>query len=139
MGFTTLVGEENKGHHHDRGEMLSIHWTPAMNRHLIDLLLDQALGGNKIGHVFMPEAWSQIVAMFNFKFGYHYYEDALNSQARHLRGQYKDIKILLEQNGFSWDDTREMVVAEDYVWDAYMKVNFYISLIFCSTCIMNFI
>ncbi|XWS42424.1 hypothetical protein CRYUN_Cryun16bG0013100 [Craigia yunnanensis] len=116
-------GEENKGHHRDRGEMLITHWTPAMNRHLIDLLLNQALGGNKIGHVFIPEAWTQIVAMFNVKFGCHYDEDALKSQARHLRRQYNDIKILLEQNGFSWDDTREMVIAEDYIWDAYMKAH----------------
>ena len=137
MGFTTLVGEENKGHRRDRGEVPITHWTPAMNRHLIDLLLNQALGGNKIGHVFIPEAWTQIVAMFNVKFGCHYDEDALKFQARHLRRQYNDIKILLEQNGFSWDDTREMVIAEDYIWDAYMKVIFHIFLIFCSNCVMN--
>ncbi|XVF06136.1 hypothetical protein REPUB_Repub06bG0021600 [Reevesia pubescens] len=117
------TGEDNKGHYRDRGEMLSTHWTPAMNRHLIDLLLNQTLGGNKIGHVFIPEAWTQIVAMFNVKFGCHYDEDTLKSQARHLRRQYNDIKMLLQQNGFSWDDTREMVIAEDYIWDAYMKAH----------------
>ncbi|XWS58224.1 hypothetical protein CRYUN_Cryun08bG0016300 [Craigia yunnanensis] len=117
------TGEENKAHRRDRGEMLSTHWTPAMNHHLIDLLLNQALGGNKIGYVFIPEAWTQIVAMFNVKFGCLYDEDALKFQARHLRRKYNDIKILLEQNGFSWDDTREMVVAEDYIWDAYIKAH----------------
>ncbi|XVF57409.1 hypothetical protein PTKIN_Ptkin06aG0203100 [Pterospermum kingtungense] len=121
--LSAWTGEENKGHYHGRGEMPSTHWTQAMNRHLIDLLLNQALGGNKIGHVFIPEAWTQIVPMFNAKFGCHYDEDALKSQARHLRRQYKDTKILLEQNGFSWDDTREMVIAEDYVWDAYMEAH----------------
>ncbi|MBA0680852.1 hypothetical protein Goari_012529 [Gossypium aridum] len=115
------TGEENRGHLHDRDEMLGPHWTPAMNRHLIDLLLNQALGGNKIGHAFVPEAWNQIVAMFNVKFGCHYDEEALKSQARHLRRQYNNIKILLEQNGFSWDDKREKVIAADHVWDAYMK------------------
>ncbi|KAE8711519.1 Detected protein of unknown function [Hibiscus syriacus] len=119
----TWIGEENKGHLNDRDEMLSTHWTPAMNCHLIDLMLNQALGGNKIGHVFIPEAWKQIVAMFSIKFGYHYDEEALKSQARHLRGQYNSIRILLEQNGFSWDDAREKVIAADYVWDAYMQAH----------------
>ncbi|KAK8995390.1 hypothetical protein V6N11_069824 [Hibiscus sabdariffa] len=118
-----LLGQENKGHLHDGDEMVGTHWTPAMNCHLIDLLLNQALGGNKIGHVFIPEAWEQIVAMFNAKFGCRYDEEALKSQARHLRKQYYDIKILLEQNGFSWDDAREKVIAADYVWDAYMKAH----------------
>lgn len=116
--------------------MLGPHWTPAMNRHLIDLLLNQALGGNKIGHAFVPEAWNQIVAMFNVKFGCHYDEEAFKSQARHLRRQYNNIKILLEQNGFSWDDKREKVIAADHVWDAYIKVNFHTSLIFCHHCVM---
>ncbi|XVE62974.1 hypothetical protein DITRI_Ditri06bG0162500 [Diplodiscus trichospermus] len=117
------TGKENEGHHRDRGEMLSTHWTPKMNRYLIDLFLKQALGGNKIGTMFMPESWTEIVAMFNVKFGCHYDEDALKSQARHLRRQYNNINILLEQNGFSWDDTREMVIAEDYIWDAYLKAH----------------
>ncbi|KAE8732783.1 hypothetical protein F3Y22_tig00001731pilonHSYRG00009 [Hibiscus syriacus] len=118
----TWIGEENKGHLHDTDEMVSTNWTPALNCHLIDLL-NQALGGTKIGHVFIPEAWKQIVAMFNVKFGCHYDEEALKSQARHLRGQYNCIKILLEQSGFSWDDAREKVIAADYVWDAYMKAH----------------
>ncbi|XVF31304.1 hypothetical protein REPUB_Repub16aG0134400 [Reevesia pubescens] len=117
------TGEENKGHHCDRGEVLSTLWTPAMNCHLIDLLLNQALGGNKICHVFLPEVWTQIVATFNVKFGCHYDEDALKSQAKHLKRQYNDIKILLDQNGFSWDDTQEMVIAEDFIWDAYIKAH----------------
>ncbi|EOY11394.1 Uncharacterized protein TCM_026587 isoform 1 [Theobroma cacao] len=120
------TGEQNEDHLCDRREMLSIHWTPAMNRYFIDLLLNQALGGNKIHHMFIPEAWTQMVAMFNVKFGCQYDEDALKSQARDLRRQYNNIKILLEQNGFSWDDTREMVIAEDYIWDTYIKAHPYI-------------
>ena len=40
-----------------------------------------------------------------------------------MRRQYNDIKVLLDQSGFSWDETGEMVTAEDYVWDSYTKVN----------------
>ncbi|OMO62471.1 hypothetical protein CCACVL1_22808 [Corchorus capsularis] len=120
------TGVENNGHRSDRGQILGRDWTSAMNCYLTDLLFNQALGGNKIGHSFVPEAWSEMVAMFNLRFGCNYDEDALKSQARHLRRQYNDIKILLEQNRFSWDATREMVIAEGYVWDAYIKEHPYI-------------
>jgi hypothetical protein len=94
-----------------------------MDRYLIELLQDQVLRGNKIGHGFVAEAWIAMVRLFNAKFGSHYDKDALRNRYKHLRRQYNDIKVLLDQNGFSWDETGEMVTAEDYVWDFYTKVN----------------
>jgi hypothetical protein len=94
-----------------------------MDRYLIELLQDQVLRGNKIGHGFVAEAWIAMVRLFNAKFGSHYDKDALRNRYKHLRRQYNDIKVLLDQSGFSWDETGEMVTAEDYVWDSYTKVN----------------
>ncbi|PQQ09203.1 uncharacterized protein Pyn_31348 [Prunus yedoensis var. nudiflora] len=33
------------------------------------------------------------------------------------------IDLMLDQNGFSWDNTRQMVIADRYAWDAYVKVH----------------
>ncbi|KAI7998152.1 L10-interacting MYB domain-containing protein [Camellia lanceoleosa] len=95
------------------------YWTPPMDRCLIDLLLDQVHKGNKIGQTFISQAWNDMVASFNAKFKSHYDRDVLKNRYKHLRRQYNDVKVLLEQNGFSWDETREMVTAEDHVWDTY--------------------
>ena len=95
----------------------------------IELLQDQALRGNKIGHGFVAEAWIEMVRLFNAKFGSHHDKDGLRNRYKHLRGQYNDIKVLLDQSGFSWDETEDMVTAEDYVWDSYTKVNFYLLIL----------
>ena len=36
--------------------------------------------------------------------------------------QYYDMKNLLEERQFSWDETQQMVTAYDDVWDTYVKV-----------------
>ncbi|KAL7235113.1 hypothetical protein ACSBR1_018576 [Camellia fascicularis] len=97
------------------------YWTLPMDHYLIDLLLDQVLRGNKIGHAFITQAWNEMVKSFNSKFGSHYDKEVLKSRYKHLREQYNDLKILLDHNGFSWDETQEMVTAEEYVLDSYTK------------------
>lgn len=97
-------------------------WTPPMDRCFIDLLLDQVHKGNRIGQTFISQAWIDMVTSFNAKFKSHYDKDVLKNRYKHLRKQYNDVKILLEQNEFAWDETREMVTAADHVWDAYTEV-----------------
>lgn len=96
-----------------------------MDRCFIDLLQDQVHKGNRIGQTFISQAWIDMVTSFNAKFKSHYDKDVLKNRYKHLRKQYNDVKILLEQNEFAWDETREMVTAADHVWDAYTEVNFY--------------
>lgn len=97
-----------------------------MDRYFIDLLQNQALIGNKIGHELTTEAWVELTRLFKAKFGSQYDDSILKNQFNHLRARYNDIKFLLEQSGFSWDETRDMVTAEDCVWDSYTKVNFHL-------------
>nr|DAD28740.1 TPA_asm: hypothetical protein HUJ06_030208 [Nelumbo nucifera] len=99
------------------------YWTPPMDRYFIELLLDQVHRGNKIGHTFISQAWIDMVTLFNAKFGSRHDKDVLKNRYKHLRRQYNDINILLEQSGFSWDETRQMVTADDHVWDAYIKAH----------------
>lgn len=97
-------------------------WTPPMDRYLIDLLLDQVYKGNKVGQTFISQAWVDMATSFNVKFNSHHDKDVLKNRYKHLRRQHNDIKFLLGQTGFTWDETREMVTAEDNIWDAYIKV-----------------
>ena len=126
ISFTFLAAEEKEARTSSNSECLGTNWTSTMDCYPIELLLDQVLRGNKIGHKFVSEARIEMVRLFNAKFGCRHEKDGLRNRYKHLRGQYNDIKVLLDQSGFSWDETGEMVTAEDYVWDSYTKVNFHL-------------
>uniref|UniRef100_A0A5B6YGW0 Myb/SANT-like domain-containing protein n=1 Tax=Davidia involucrata TaxID=16924 RepID=A0A5B6YGW0_DAVIN len=97
------------------------YWTPPMDHYFIDLLLDQVRREKRIGHAFLTQAWIEMVTLFNAKFGSQFDKEVLKNHYKHLRQQYNEVKILLDHDGFFWDETREMVTAEDYVWDSYTK------------------
>lgn len=107
---------------HLGGDRSRTTWTPAMERYFIDLMLDQVHRGNRMGHTFNKQAWNDMLVMFNSSFRSPYDVNVLKSHYTSLWKQFSDVKNLLDQNGFSWDSTRQMVVAERCVWDAYIKV-----------------
>lgn len=105
-------------------ERLRTSWTLPMERYFIDLMLDQVHRGNRMGHTFNKQAWNDMLIMFNANFGSPYDVNILKSHYTSLWKQFNDIKNLLDQNGFSWDNTRQMVIADRYAWDAYVKVHY---------------
>lgn len=107
---------------HLSGDRSRTHWTLAMENYFIDMMLDQVHMGNRMGHTFNKQAWNDMLMMFNANFGSLYDLNMLKSRYTMLWKQFNDIKNLLDQNGFSWDNTRQMVVAERSFWDAYIKV-----------------
>lgn len=98
------------------------YWQPPMDRYFIDLMLEHMRKGNQIDGVFRKQAWMDMITSFNVKFGFNYDVDVLKNRYKTLRRQYNVIKNLLELPGFAWDDTRQMVTADDYVWQDYIKV-----------------
>lgn len=98
------------------------YWQPPMDRYFIDLMLDHVQKGNQIDGLFHKQAWIEMLGSFNAKFGFNYDVDILKNRYKTLRRQYNVIKNLLELDGFVWDDTRQMVTADDCVWQDYIKV-----------------
>lgn len=92
-----------------------------MDHYMLDLLVDQVNKGNRVGQTFITTAWNEMVTAFNAKFGSQHSKDVLKNRYKHLRRLYSDIKFLLEQTGFSWDTRRDMVVAEDGIWNTYIQ------------------
>ncbi|XP_021613481.1 L10-interacting MYB domain-containing protein isoform X1 [Manihot esculenta] len=99
------------------------YWQPPMDRYFIDLMLEHMRKGNQIDGVFRKQAWMDMITSFNVKFGFNYDVDVLKNRYKTLRRQYNVIKNLLELPGFAWDDTRQMVTADDYVWQDYIKTH----------------
>lgn len=101
------------------------HWTPLLERYFIDLMLEHLQRGNRVGHTFNKQAWTDMLTSFNDNFGSQYDKDVLKTRYTNLWKQFNDVKSLLSHFGFSWDAARQMVVAadDDSVWDAYLKAH----------------
>lgn len=107
-------------------------WTPEMDRYFINLMLEQASNGNKLDdNLFSKRAWKHMILLFNAKFKFQYEKDVLKNRHKSLRNLYRAIKNLLDQPGFYWDETRQMVIADNNAWEAYIQVQCSISNLYC--------
>nr|GMD92015.1 L10-interacting MYB domain-containing protein-like isoform X1 [Ipomoea batatas] len=103
-------------------ETLRSNWTHAMDEYFIELLLDQVQKGNRTSTSFSKQAWLEMIALFSDKYKCKHDTDVLKNRYKHLRKQYHNTKILV-QNEFIWDDNRQMVTGNDEKWDDYIKAH----------------
>lgn len=104
-------------------ERLRTVWTPEMDQYFIELMLEQVRKGNRFeDHLFSKRAWKIMSCSFTAKFKFPYGKDVLKNRHKTLRNLFKSVKNLLREDGFSWDETRQMVAADNCVWDEYLKV-----------------
>ncbi|KAH6768903.1 hypothetical protein C2S51_014239 [Perilla frutescens var. frutescens] len=99
------------------------YWQPPMDHYFIQLMLDQVSRGNHIDGLLRKQAWREMISSFNAKFGLNYAVGVLKNRYKTLRRQHSLIKNLLEADGFTWDDARRMVTADDRVWQNYIKAH----------------
>ncbi|KAK2980873.1 hypothetical protein RJ640_003063 [Escallonia rubra] len=94
-----------------------------MDRCLIVLMLEQVQRGNKIDLTFDNQLWAGITRSFNKKLGLQYNKCVLQDRYMCLMKEYTDVQSLLHRDGFKWDETQQMVAADNGVWEAYFKEN----------------
>ncbi|KAF8410465.1 hypothetical protein HHK36_002994 [Tetracentron sinense] len=94
-------------------------WTIFLDKIFADLLVGQAQQNS----VSNKKAWKRIRDEFNKQTGLKFDEQQLRNHQSVLRRWYNNIKSLLDQSGFSWDESRHMVVAKDEVWEKYIKAH----------------
>lgn len=116
-----FVGNEMKSTAPSSNEHPRTDWTADMDQFFIELLLDQLGRGNKVDNAFNKNAWTDMLAIFNTKFGSQHGKRVLRHRYRKLSKYYCDITVLLRE-GFSWDEKQQMLTADDEVWNAYVKV-----------------
>lgn len=67
-----------------------------------------------------------MLKLFNKKIDAQYDKSILKHCYNELEKYYTDVKDLLELKEFSWDEKQQRIVADDYVWDNYIKVYYYV-------------
>lgn len=97
-------------------------WTPPMDRLFIGLMEDQVQKGQLLDGQFSKYAWTHFVDNFKQSFGSSFTKDVLKNRMKTLKKNYVVVSTLRGQSGFGWDQSREIVIADDAVWDDYIKV-----------------
>ncbi|KAL8195892.1 hypothetical protein R6Q57_025382 [Mikania cordata] len=91
-----------------------------MDECFIELMLEQ-IRVNKFDYGFDVQIWTLITTSFNENCNLHYDIQALQDRFAYFMKEFNEIKCLVSQKGFSWDDDSQMVVANDEVWEACSK------------------
>ncbi|BFG17670.1 hypothetical protein CerSpe_039440 [Prunus speciosa] len=90
-------------------------WSAPLDKILLDLLIEQT-GQNKMSN---KKAWKHIREEFNYKTSLQFDGEQLRNHQNVLKRLYNNIKSVLDQSGFSWDNSRNMVMADDELWEKY--------------------
>lgn len=97
-------------------------WSPEMDQYFIELMINQIGRRDKIENTFTKQAWTEMLSLFNERFGPQHGKRVLRHRYKKLWMYYNDIAVMLAQDGFSWDEEQQMLAADSDVWDAYVKV-----------------
>ncbi|XVE93827.1 hypothetical protein REPUB_Repub01dG0228300 [Reevesia pubescens] len=97
-------------------------WTPSRDAYLVELFIEQHNCGRTAYNEFKNEVIRSVTRDFNKKFGMNLEENQIKNRYNVMKKDYGVVKTLLSHNGFGWDETRQMVAADDKVWDNYIAV-----------------
>jgi hypothetical protein len=97
-------------------------WTPSRDAYLVELFIEQHNYGRTAYNDFKNEVIRSVTRDFNKKFGLYLEENQIKNRYNVMKKDYGVVKTLLGHIGFGWDETRQMVVADDKVWDSYIVV-----------------
>ncbi|OVA12645.1 Myb/SANT-like domain [Macleaya cordata] len=116
------IGGQHDQHQFEQDQSRA-RWTEPLDKIFTDLMVEQVLQGNKMNNTFNKKAWKYIHDEFNRQTGLIFNRKQLKNHHNVLRRLYNNMKSLLDQNDFSWDETQCMVIAEDEVWEKYVMAH----------------
>ncbi|KAI3461172.1 hypothetical protein Pfo_017835 [Paulownia fortunei] len=108
-----------------RDEVKNMRWTREMDHCLSKVLVEQVKLGNKnkLDNKLKTAAYDSAVSALNERFHLDFTKDHVKNRIKTWKKLYGNVKELLEQKGFKWDKSQKMIIADDSIWHAYVKVN----------------
>ncbi|KAJ0976129.1 hypothetical protein J5N97_018094 [Dioscorea zingiberensis] len=98
-------------------------WTPEMDKIYMMLLVEHAGERGKEGSTFKRDAWQDMLSRFNEKADMNIDVDQLKNRLRFYRHQHRVVWTLRDLPEFSWDDKKQLVVADEACWSKFVTKN----------------
>ncbi|KAF8576208.1 hypothetical protein K439DRAFT_1623016 [Ramaria rubella] len=101
-------------------------WSASEEAEMIDLLLEQKAIGNSSENGFKPAVWQLVVtavelALEGQEKGLAKDAKACKARYQQLKPNYKIVQTSWDLSGFGWDEGRQMVTANEDIWEKYLK------------------
>lgn len=100
-----------------------LRWTSDMDNYLGKTLVEYVMKGCKLDKTLQRGVLDLAVSAFNEKYGPDLTKEHIRNRLRTWKKRYRILKELLSHDGFSWDETRKTIIANNSVWDDYIKVS----------------
>lgn len=102
-----------------------LRWTSDMDHYLGRTLAGYAMKGCKLDKTLQRGVLDLAVSALNEKYGPDLTKEHIRNRLKTWRKQYRNLKDLLSHDGFRWDETRKVIIANNNsVWDDYIKVSY---------------
>ncbi|CAK4094204.1 unnamed protein product [Aphanomyces euteiches] len=98
-------------------------WSNERDEFLVTALQAQVVKGKRSDSGYKKEAWVEVTAAFNDRFGTTYHVSKIKSRLDCLKRDYKDVKYLRKNSGFGYNGELGLPTAPDDVWTSICKSN----------------
>ncbi|KAJ7944142.1 L10-interacting MYB domain-containing protein-like [Quillaja saponaria] len=118
---TRVTRSRRQLHDQQQEQQSRARWTPSLTKILADIMVDQVHRENRQNNSFGKKAWRHMCDEFYTKTGLQWDMEQLKNHYAALKRQYDTVKLILDRNDFSWDESTGSIVAADQVWVKYIK------------------
>jgi len=97
-------------------------WSKPMSHMLLEILVGEALKGNKPSSTFKAESFVKVATEISQKFNVQYESKHVDNHLKTMKKEWRIITKLKNKSGFGWDDCLKMITVSKYVYDEEVKV-----------------
>ncbi|XP_075650017.1 uncharacterized protein LOC142620318 [Castanea sativa] len=98
-------------------------WPSAVEKHFIDVLLEEDAKWNMPQGQFKTGTWTVIMDEFNKRTNKNYKKTQLTQKYQRMKGRHRTFSQLIERTGMGWDPISNTVTASEEVWATAFAVN----------------
>ena len=98
-------------------------WPEAVEKHFIDILLEEDAKGNMPQGQFKTRTWTVVMNEFNKRANKNYNKTQLTQKYQRMKGRHRIFSQLIGRTGMGWDPISNTVMASEEAWAAAFVVS----------------